>query len=281
MMNERVKTVFLLPWVLSGSLFTPLIAQTQFTDHFLGEDPGGIYYRVGGNGAPLLLVHGFGLSGKEWDRFTEDLAAEFTLIIPDLPGHGKSTRLLDSWDYDEVAGLLMRVLDELGVESSNAIGHSAGATALLRIAVSNPKRIRSMVLVGQTHRLPLAARERARAWPEFDQLPPEVQDLYASYHQNGADQFKLLLPQFRGLADEYEAYDLSPEHVSRISAPTLIVAGDRDEFYPMELFTEFYEALPNGMLWVVPGQGHFSVWPELGGDELAAEEFPIRVKAFF
>jgi pimeloyl-ACP methyl ester carboxylesterase len=226
------------------------------------------------------LVHGFGASGKQWDRFVEDLSTDFTLVIPDLPGHGESTRLLDSWDYDIVAGLLFEVLDELGLEKVDAIGHSAGSTALLHMALADPGRFSSLVLVSQTHRLPLAARELARTWPEFDEMPEEVQNLYASYHRNGGDQFARLLPQFRGLADDFAAYDLSPEHVAQIKMPTLIVMGDRDPYYPMGLVTEFYEALPNAVLWVVPNQGHTPVWPELGGDEIAAEDFPGRVKAF-
>jgi pimeloyl-ACP methyl ester carboxylesterase len=278
-MRERMKTL-LLPWVLLGFLLTPLSAQTPFTDHFLGGDPGGIYYRVGGNGPPLLLVHGFGLSGKEWDRFAEDLSTDFTLIIPDLPGHGESTRLLESWDYEVVSRLLFEVLDELGLEQVDAIGHSAGSTALIHMALADPSRFRSLVLVSQTHRLPLTAREVARTYPEFDEMPEEVQKLYAGYHRNGGDQFARLLPQFRGLADDFAAYDLSPEHVAQINTPTFIVIGDRDPFYPMDLVTEFYQALPNAVLWVVPNQGHTPVWPELGGDETAAGDFPSRVKAF-
>jgi pimeloyl-ACP methyl ester carboxylesterase len=279
-MRERLRTLFLLPWIVFAFLLAPLSAQTPLTSHTLGGDPNGIYYRVGGDGPPLLLVHGFGASGKQWDRFVEELSTEFTLIIPDLPGHGESTQLLDEWDYEIVSGLLFEVLDELGVEKVDAIGHSAGATTLLRMAVADLDRFNSLVIVGQTHRLPLAARAMGRAFPEFDQLPEADQRLYAGYHRNGGDQFARLLPQFRALADDFVAYDLSPEHVAQITIPAFVVMGDRDPYYPMSLVAEFFEALPNAALWVVPNQGHMPVFPELGGEEVAAEEFPSRVKAF-
>jgi len=266
--------------LLVGIAGTPAGAQISFTEHTLGGDPAGMYYRVGGSGPPLLLVHGFGVSGKEWDRFADDFASEFTVIIPDLPGHGESLRPLEPWDYEAVVSLLGKMLDELEVESAYAIGHSAGSTSILRMAISDLDRLRGMVLVGQTHRVPLATREAIRAYPDFSDLTGEDQELFASFHRNGPQQFSDLITQFRGLADDFVAYDLTPEHLSKVTIPTMVVMGDKDPFYPMDFVTEFYLALPNSALWVVPGQGHFPVWPEFGGDEKAAEDFPDRVRAF-
>lgn len=54
-----------------------------------------LYYRMGGSGPPLLLLHGMTRTGREWDPWLDELGERYTVIVPDLPGHGRSTR--PSW----------------------------------------------------------------------------------------------------------------------------------------------------------------------------------------
>jgi len=66
-----------------------------------------------------------------------------------------------------------------------------------------------------------------------------------------------------------------------IATPVMLVWGDRDPYFPLEVVQELHTHLPNSRLWTTPGQGHCPVWINMGGDSLAAQVFPQRVTEFF
>ena len=102
-----------------------------------------------GDGAPTLLLHGFSLGVAHWAPLMTRLA-DRRLIAIDMPGHGAS----DSVDFDGINlrtwfdVTLTGLLDELGVESVDVIGHSQGAMLGMFLALDNPDRVRSLIAVG-------------------------------------------------------------------------------------------------------------------------------------
>ncbi len=239
-----------------------------------------IHYRVGGSGPPLLLIHGFTSEGHQWDQFADALGQQYTLIVPDLPGHGQSTNSLGAWSYKQVARDMFRVLDHLGFEEVSGIGYSAGGNTLIHMATQQPLRLSSMVLVAGAHRLTVEARDLARTI-HFETMPPEQQQEIRASHSRGDQQIQWIYAQLRGLADNYEDFDFSPEHLASIPVRTLLIWGDRDEFYPLEVALELYEALPNASFWVLPGESHlFLASDAFGGSRVAAEAFVPTVLRF-
>jgi pimeloyl-ACP methyl ester carboxylesterase len=75
-----------------------------------------LFYRVGGGGPPLLLLSGFTQTGLYWDPFLDALGKEYTVIVPDLPGHGRSTAFDEHFSHRKTAELLFDLLDRLGLE---------------------------------------------------------------------------------------------------------------------------------------------------------------------
>ena len=239
-----------------------------------------VHYRVGGNGPPLLLIHGFAFEGHQWDQFADALGQQYTLIVPDLPGHGQSTSSPGAWSYKQVARDMFKVLDHLGFEKASGIGYSAGGNTLIHMATQQPQRLSSMVLVAGAHRLTVEARDAIRTL-HFETIPPEQQQDIRASHSRGDQQIQWIYAQLRGLADNYEDFDLSPEHLADIPIRTLLVLGDRDEIYPMDVVLELYEALPNASLWVLPGESHgFLGSDAFGGSRVAAELFAPTVLRF-
>jgi len=239
-----------------------------------------IHYRVGGNGPPLLLIHGFVFEGHQWDQFTNALGQEYTLVVPDLPGHGQSTSSPGTWSYKQVARDMFRVLDHLGFEKASGIGYSAGGNTLIHMATQQPQRLSSMVLVAGAHRLTVEARD-AISTVHFETIPPEQKQENRTSHSRGDQQIQWIYSQLRGLADNYDDFDLSPEHLASIPVPTLLIWGDRDEFYPLEVALELYEALPNASFWVLPGESHlFMASDAYGGSQVAKESFAPTVLRF-
>ena len=75
-----------------------------------------------------------------------------------------------------------------------------------------------------------------------------------------------LWQQQRGFADSYEDVSFTPPHLSRITARTLVVYGDRDPLYPVEMAVEMFRSIPRSVLWVVPNGGHGPVFLEAADD---------------
>ncbi len=239
-----------------------------------------VHYRVGGNGPPLLLIHGFAFEGHQWDQFADALGQQYTLIVPDLPGHGQSTSSPGAWSYKQVARDMFKVLDHLGFEKASGIGYSAGGNTLIHMATQQPQRLLSMVLVAGAHRLTVEARDLARTI-HFETMPPEQQQEIRASHSRGDQQIQWIYAQLRGLADNYEDFDFSPEHLASIPVRTLLIWGDRDEFYPLEVALELYEALPNASFWVLPEESHlFLASDAFGGSRIAAELFAPTILRF-
>ena len=104
-----------------------------------------LYYRIGGSGPPLVVLHGFTLSGRMWDPFLdEQLGKDHTVIVPDLPGHGHSERPTGDFTFREAARLVFGILDGLGVERVRGLGFSAGTMTLIHMALQQSERMEAM-----------------------------------------------------------------------------------------------------------------------------------------
>lgn len=141
---------------------------------------------------------------------------------------------------------------------------SGGGNVLLHMAMRQPKRVEAMVLVSATPYFPTQARTIMRQYR--DRLPPEQWEVLRRRHPAGDTQIESLLASTTAFADSYDDMNFTPPYLSTIQARTLIVQGDRDPLYPVELSVEMAKAIPRSSLWIVPDAGHGPVlgarWPE-------------------
>jgi pimeloyl-ACP methyl ester carboxylesterase len=121
-----------------------------------------MYYEIGGDGPPLVLFHGFGGSGKFWDRHSADLMKHYRLIIPDLRGHGRSTNPINQFTHQQSALDVFELLNNLKIDQFKAMGYSTGGMTLIHMATQQPDRVEAMVLIGATSYFPDQAREIMR-----------------------------------------------------------------------------------------------------------------------
>lgn len=91
-------------------------------------------------------------------------------------------------------------------------------------------------------------------------IPREVEEAWRACAQRGDAQLGELMSQFRGFKDSYEDMNFTGLYLSTISARTLIVHGDRDEFFPVEIPVEMYRSIPCAELWIIPGGGHVPIY---------------------
>lgn len=212
-----------------------------------------IYFEVHGSGEPLLLLHGFSGSSQDWKNSIPALP-DFQLIIPDLRGHGRSRALEKPFRHRDAAADVLVLLDRLGIESGKGIGISGGGNVLLHMAAQQPARIKAMVLVSATPYFPAQARAIIRHYGE--NLPPQEWERLRRTHLGGDKQIEALLASTRSFADSHDDMNFTPTDLATIQPRTLIVQGDRDPLYPVELSLEMAKAIPNSSLWIVPNRGH-------------------------
>ena len=105
-----------------------------------------------GDGPPVVMLHGGGpgASGvSNYSRNIEALARRFRVIVPDMPGYGRSAKGVDQSDpFGYLADMIRGLLDEIGVDTAHLIGNSYGGAAALRLALDTPHRVDKLVLMG-------------------------------------------------------------------------------------------------------------------------------------
>jgi pimeloyl-ACP methyl ester carboxylesterase len=251
-----------------GSLAQPASAETLRTN---GVE---IEYRVTGSGEPLLMIHGFGeCIDQSWGAIIPELAKSYRVIAINQRGHGASTNPTGKFSHRQSAEDVRSLLDALGIQRANAIGFSSGSLTLLHLATRYPDRLSKLVVVGATTHFGEQARRIMRSVASSG-LPPPVREQFLKCATRGPVQADELTRQFGGFKDSYADVNFKVADLKKIKAQTLIVHGDRDEFFPVAIALAMYAAIPKSELWVVPRGDHS---PTAGAPR---EIFTETVKAF-
>src|SRR5580765_2030257 len=215
-----------------------------------------LHYEDRGAGDPLLLLHGGTGIGADWNLvFTAGDPDGFRVLVPELRGHGRSTNPSRAFTFRQAAADVLALLDQLGIARAKAIGLSAGAKTLLHMATRQPGRVDAMVLVSATPYFPAQVRV-AMAQLTVDAFSDADWAVQRQRHVHGDDQIRMLYEQMRGLKDSYDDMAFTPPLLGTIAARTLVVHGDRDPLYPVEMAMELFRSIPQSALWVVPNGGH-------------------------
>ncbi len=128
-----------------------------------------IFVSEAGAGPVVLMLHGGGPGASGMSNYVRNvgaLAKRFRVLIPDMPGYGRSTKGLDRKDpFGDLAKSMLGLLDAMGVKTCYVVGNSLGGACALRMALDRPDRIRRLVLMGPggvdtTRSLPTAGLKR-------------------------------------------------------------------------------------------------------------------------
>jgi pimeloyl-ACP methyl ester carboxylesterase len=212
-----------------------------------------LHYDVRGEGEPLLWLHGFMGVGADWKHAFDPEG--FQLIAPDLRGHGASSNPSGTFTFRQAALDMLVLLQHMQVSRVKAIGLSGGGITLLHMATMDPDAISAMVVVSAPPYFPAQTRIIQRQFSEASLSQQDLEQM-SRRHAGGERQIKELFAHGRGFAERYDDVNFTPPYLSRITARTLIVYGDRDPLYPVSLAFELHEAIPASHLWVVPNGGH-------------------------
>ena len=248
-------------------------------------------FTIHGEGEPLLLVHGFPLSGKMWDAMVERLVGEFRLIVPDLRGHGGS-EASDQASMGDYADDLVAVLAGAGEMGPVVlVGMSMGGYVCLEFCRRYPDRVRGLALVDSraepdTDEAAAKRRETAeRVLAEGSQLVADemVGKLFAaeaSSELRDTWRAHMATTSPRGIAAALNAMAERPDSeplLRELEVPVLVIVGAEDGITPVEVAREM-AMVTGGELEVIPGAGHMAAVEKPAEVAAALAEFVRRVK---
>ncbi|MER3555709.1 MAG: alpha/beta hydrolase [Meiothermus sp.] len=208
-----------------------------------------LFYTEQGSGPPVILIHGLSGSRLWWRRNVPVLAREFRVYTVDLVGFGRSWRQ-SILPFAESAALLASWMQELELKEPRLVGHSMGAHTALYVAAVLKEQIGALVLVAASTlvhgewwrmatRLPLAGVNGA-----LDFLPTLVFDALRAGPLNLYRATQAIL------------HDDPTQLLAEVTAPTLLVWGERDVLVPGTLGEQMRAGIIGSRLEVIGGAGH-------------------------
>lgn len=201
--------------------------------------------------APVVLVHGIGVSSRYMVPTARALAPSFRVAAPDLPGWGRSEKPGRALRIPELADVLAEWMEALGIPNATLVGNSMGCQLVVDLAVRRPERVERLVLVGPTvdRYARTFPRQAARLFLDSLREPLSLWAIIAlDYLVHGPR--RLLSTSRDALSDPLE------EKLPLVEAPALVVRGARDQIVSQLWAEEVAALLPRARLAVVPGKAH-------------------------
>jgi pimeloyl-ACP methyl ester carboxylesterase len=247
-----------------------------------------VSYRTAGDGPEVVvLIHGITGSADTWEEVIPALAEEFTVVAPDLLGHGHSAKPRGDYSLGAYASGVRDVVAALGYDHATVVGHSLGGGVAMQLAYQFPERCDRLVLVssgglgrevhpllraaalpGAEFVLPLVCATKLRdagnaVWGALGQLGlsagPDLEEMwrgYASLADRDAQQ--AFVHTLRTIVDGGgQRVSATDRLYLAAEVPTLLVWGEADRIIPVEHGIEAQEAIPGSRLEVFEGAGHF------------------------
>lgn len=230
-------------------------------------ETGSIYYRVFAPKAPvaqavptITLLHNFMSSGEAaWGMMVPALAEHYRVLVPDLPGHGRSLGHPADYAYWAMAQQIAALIEAEGATQGHLAGCSAGGMIAQLLVHHQLVQPRSLTLISTTYSLnPATTGNQATLTPEQFKASPRWMEatakLHDPYHYPGYYQQELL-PGFRHLTIE-QSIDLPISALSTWQFPVCLIQGEQDEFFPAFIVERMARAIPDVELHLIPDQTH-------------------------
>lgn len=233
-------------------------------------------------GQAVVLIHGYTDSARDWVPLVPYLSTRFRMILVDLRGHGRSDKpecCYTRWDFAYDVKLL---LDALGVERADLVGHSLGSIIAQSFAENWPQHARRVVLIsssggpraGSPPRKPAydyASRIRQLSEP-LDPDSPFMVEWWSSptpvdedfIRRERRDSAAIPLRVWLAVLDQGLVYEDLQRTLPRLKAPALLIWGSKDPIIEEEARQTLREALPQARVKVFPGLGHNPIWEDPG-----------------
>jgi 4,5:9,10-diseco-3-hydroxy-5,9,17-trioxoandrosta-1(10),2-diene-4-oate hydrolase len=248
-----------------------------------------IFVAEAGSGPTVVMLHGGGPGASGVSNYSRNiavLAERFRVIVPDMPGYGRSDKHVDHSDpFGYLADMIRGLLDALGIDRAHLIGNSYGGAAALRLALDTPTRVDKLVLmgpggVGTSRRMPTAGLKSLLAYYGGDgpsrakletfirnylvydgvSVPDELIELR---YQASIDPEVVANPPLRrpsGLRTLWRMDLTRDSRLKGLQTPTLVLWGRDDKVNRPAGGPMLLNAMPNAELVMTSRTGHWMQW---------------------
>lgn len=224
-----------------------------------------VYYEEHGSGPPLLLLHGGMATAQAWEPHVKRLASHFRVLIPDGRGRGRTRNPTGQLSYRLLTDDTAAFIQALGLEQTFVCGWSDGGQVALELGMRYPGIARACVVAGAWKEMSAGYFRSLRAigfeapgvvnLEQMNQTIPGMVAMWRELHAGqGADGWRELLLAISTLWLTPIVY--TDADFARISTPTLILLGDRDEMIPVEQAVAMLRLIPGAELAIVPAGDH-------------------------
>jgi 2-hydroxy-6-oxonona-2,4-dienedioate hydrolase/4,5:9,10-diseco-3-hydroxy-5,9,17-trioxoandrosta-1(10),2-diene-4-oate hydrolase len=260
-----------------------------FTEHTVRVDGKDIFVAETGTGVPVVLLHGGGpgASGvSNYSRNIDALAERFRVLVPDMPGYGRSAKGVDRSDpFGYLANHIRGMLDQLGIHRAHLVGNSYGGSCALRLALDTPTRVDKLVLmgpggVGTSRGLPTPGIKSLLAYyggggPSLDKLRTFIrtylvydgsavpESLIESRYTSSIDPEVVANPPLQrpaGLRELWRMDFTRDRRLSSLKTQTLVIWGRDDKVNKPSGATMLGERMPNADVLIAANTGHWVQW---------------------
>jgi 3-oxoadipate enol-lactonase len=246
---------------------------------------GGLHYDVlgpddGRDVEWITLLHNFMSTGQAaWGIIAEALADRYRVLLPDLPGHGRSLGQPAAFHHLEMGRQIADLMRHVGAEQGHVAGCSSGGMIAGLIVQHRLATPATLTLVSSTYSVnPSTTGAKKVVHPKDFRASRKWMDatarLHDAYRYDGYFE-DVLLNRFQRLQPE-RVIDLPLDALKDWTLPVCIVHGSEDEFFPVGIASQMEEALPDAELHIVPGQGHGLIFRRPGRVQAIMAEFLAR-----
>ena len=229
------------------------------------------YEQQGASGPNILLLHGWGCSGKHFEQIFQDLSRDCRVTSLDFPAHGESGRPPEPWGVGEFAACVRDLIGQLNIAPCDIIAHSFGGRVALYIAAHWPELVNRLVITGGAGIRKPQTEEQKKRGEEYKKKKEKLLGLtklpwIGGMAQKGlkALQQKYGSPDYNALDDEMKktfvkviSEDLSPL-LPQIQASTLLIWGENDTETPLWMGKQMEKEIPDAGLVVFENDDHFA-----------------------
>lgn len=219
-------------------------------------------YQTFGDGIPFLILHGWGSNSDRWVAVADQISQKgFKVIIPDLPGFGKSDILPVAWNMNNYIKWLEEFVKELNIGEFYLMGHSFGGALAVKLAINHAQEVKKLFLVSAA-----SVRKKTAKKSAFKSISKIVKIFsFLPFYQLFRKAFyKFIIvrsdyPYVEGVMKEtftnviFE--DLS-QFTGFIKTPTIIIWGDKDKSTPIDDAHFMNQKIKNSKLFIISGAGH-------------------------
>ncbi len=282
-------------YVISGHIFAVGKQNNIMQEKFFSYQQAKIFYRITGSGQPVVLLHGFGEDGEIWQNQIPVLAKQYTLIIPDLPGSGKSEIITDM-SIEGMAECVHTIITAEKLNHPAVLGHSMGGYMVLALAEKYPQLIKAFGLLHSSAYADNEEKKAARrksiefikangAYEFFKTAIPGLfllgQDGLTPVDPKTAKQMNVLIEAGKNFTPKaliayYTAMINRPDRTTVLKTfekPILFLMGQHDKAVPFEQTLAQSHLPQQSHIHILRNSAHMGMWEEAGETTVALLQF--------